>query len=127
MGDMTKNFSRREFACRDNCGFDGIDPRIVVMAQEIRDALGEPIRINSAYRCAKRNAAVGGVKNSFHTTGQAADLSAASGSARLFDTVRQLFADGKLPDLQYCKRYVIKNFVHIDCGKKRNSRFAEGN
>jgi uncharacterized protein YcbK (DUF882 family) len=127
MGDLTKNFSRHEFACKDNCGFDNINPRVVFMAQVIRDALGEPIRINSACRCEKHNAAVGGVKGSYHTTGQAADLSSAVGSTRLFQVIKQLFADGKLNDLQYCKRYIRSNFVHIDCGKKRNVRFVEGN
>jgi uncharacterized protein YcbK (DUF882 family) len=127
MGDMTANFSRREFVCKDGCGYDGIDPRVVGMAQKIRDALGEPIRINSGCRCPKRNAEAGGVGDSYHMKGLAADLSTNVGSARLFEVIKQLFAAGKLPDLQYCKRYVKQNFVHIDCGKKRNGRFAEGN
>ena len=126
MGDLTKNFSRHEFACKDNCGYDNINPRVVYMAQVIRDALGEPISINSGCRCAKRNAAVGGVKDSYHTTGQAADLYTNVGSARLFEVIARLFAAGKLNDLQYCKRYIKKNFVHIDCGKRRNRRFVEG-
>jgi uncharacterized protein YcbK (DUF882 family) len=127
MGDLSKNFSRHEFACQDRCGFDTIDPRVVVMAQVIRDMLGEPIRINSACRCKKHNGKVGGVSGSYHTTGQAADLSSNVGSVRLFQVIKQLYAAGKLNDLQYCKRYIKKNFVHIDCGKKRNNRFAEGN
>jgi uncharacterized protein YcbK (DUF882 family) len=127
LGDLTKDFSRREFACKDNCGYDKIDPRVVVMAQTIRDALGEPIRINSGCRCAKRNASAGGVGDSYHMHGLAADLSSNVGSARLFQVIKQLFAAGKLDALQYCKRYIKSNFVHIDCGKKRNNRFAEGN
>jgi hypothetical protein len=59
--------------------------------------------------------------------GLAADLSSNVGSARLFEVIKQLFAAGKLDALQYCKRYINKNFVHIDYGKKRNNRFAEGN
>jgi uncharacterized protein YcbK (DUF882 family) len=127
VGDLSRSFNRHEFACKDNCGFDKIDPRVVVMAQTIRDALGEPIRVNSGCRCEKHNKTVGGVKDSYHTKGQAADLSTLVGSTRLFSVIKQLYADGKLSDLQYCKRYIKKNFVHIDCGKKRNSRFAEGN
>jgi uncharacterized protein YcbK (DUF882 family) len=127
MGDLSKNFSRHEFACQDYCGYDNINPRVVVMAQTIRDASGKAIRINSGCRCAKHNMAVGGVKNSYHTTGLAADLSCEVGSAQLFEVIKQLFASGKLNALQYCKRYIRKNFVHIDCGKRRNSRFVEGN
>ena len=75
MGDLTKDFSRHEFACKCGCGFDQIDPRVVDMCQVIRDKLGAPVRINSACRCQKRNAQVGGVKDSYHTKGLAADLS----------------------------------------------------
>ena len=42
--------------------------------QPLRDAMKEPIKIGSGYRCTKLNKAVGGVTNSQHTKGQAADL-----------------------------------------------------
>jgi hypothetical protein len=42
--------------------------------QPLRDAMGEPIKIGSGYRCTKLNQAVGGVANSQHIKGQAADL-----------------------------------------------------
>lgn len=42
--------------------------------QPLRDAMGEPIKIGSGYRCTRLNKAVGGVGNSQHTRGQAADL-----------------------------------------------------
>ena len=42
--------------------------------QPLRDAMGEPIKIGSGYRCPALNRAVGGVANSQHTKGQAADL-----------------------------------------------------
>ena len=91
------------------------------MAQTIRDALGVPVRVNSGCRCAKHNAKVGGVKNSKHTLGLAADLSCSKGGKTMFDTVKKLQAEGKLPDLDYCIYYKRKNFIHIDCGGKRNS------
>lgn len=40
----------------------------------IRKELGFPIIINSAYRCVKLNQVVGGVKNSLHLKGRAADI-----------------------------------------------------
>ena len=55
MGDLTKDFSRSEFACKCGCGYDRIDPRVVDMCQVIRDGLGASIRINSACRCERRN------------------------------------------------------------------------
>lgn len=42
--------------------------------EPLRVAMGEPIRISSGYRCEKLNKAVGGVYNSQHLKGQAADL-----------------------------------------------------
>lgn len=43
-----------------------------------RRALGSYIRVNSGYRCPALNAAVGGVANSQHLTGEAADITAGS-------------------------------------------------
>lgn len=42
--------------------------------QPLRDAMGEPIKIGSGYRCPQLNRAVGGVSNSQHVKGEAADL-----------------------------------------------------
>ena len=42
--------------------------------QRLRDAMGESIKIGSGYRCPQLNKAVGGVSNSQHMKGEAADL-----------------------------------------------------
>lgn len=42
--------------------------------QPLRDAMGESIKIGSGYRCPQLNKAVGGVPNSQHMKGEAADL-----------------------------------------------------
>lgn len=42
--------------------------------QELRDLIDKPIRITSGYRCTAHNAAVGGVSDSQHTQGLAADV-----------------------------------------------------
>ena len=42
--------------------------------QPLRDAMQEPIKIGSGYRCHQLNKAVGGVSNSQHVKGEAADL-----------------------------------------------------
>ena len=44
-----------------------------MVLQPLRDRFG-PIRINSGYRCPELNRAVGGVKNSQHMRGEAADI-----------------------------------------------------
>lgn len=40
----------------------------------VREWYGKPIYVNSGYRCKELNAAVGGVANSQHMTGEAADI-----------------------------------------------------
>jgi len=42
--------------------------------EPLREAMGESIKIGSGYRCPQLNRAVGGVANSQHMKGQAADL-----------------------------------------------------
>ncbi|MBQ6939359.1 MAG: peptidase M15, partial [Muribaculaceae bacterium] len=52
-----------------------------------REILGKPIRVNSGYRCATLNNCVGGVANSQHLKGEAADICTGSpeGNRILFD------------------------------------------
>ena len=47
---------------------------VSTILQPLRDKLGMPIIINSGYRNPAYNASVGGVKNSQHLTGCAADI-----------------------------------------------------
>lgn len=119
MANNTKNFKVSEFACKCGCGFNIIDQRVMTMCQTIREVLGVPVRVNSGCRCEKHNKAEGGVKGSKHLTGKAADLSCSKGAKVMFETVKRLYSEGKLPDLDYCIRY--KWGIHIDCGGKRRS------
>lgn len=131
MAKDTKNFRVSEFACKCGCGHNSIDQRVIDMAETIRQALGVPVRVNSGCRCEKHNAKVGGAqkkydkngkllsKGSNHMYGLAADLSCSLGSTKMFEAVKRLHTEGKLPELDYCIRY--KTFIHIDCGGKRKS------
>lgn len=74
MGNISKHFSRSEFACKDNCGFDTVDAELITILEDLREKFDRPVRINSSCRCAKDNARVGGAKNSQHLTGRAADI-----------------------------------------------------
>lgn len=119
MAKNTKNFKTSEFTCHCGCGTNKIDQRVINMAQTIRDALGVPIHVNSGYRCKKHNSQVSKVKNSYHTQGLAADLACSLGAVKMFETVKKLKAEGKLPDLEYC---ILYNWgIHIDCGSKRKN------
>jgi len=79
MGDLTKNFSRREFFCHccselpEDWTSDETPP-LVVALQELRGLAGAPITVVSGYRCPKHNREVGGAQNSYHVLGKAADI-----------------------------------------------------
>ena len=121
MAEATKNFRVEEFACKCGCGANNISQTVINMCQKIRENLGLPVRINSGYRCKQHNAKVGGVKNSYHTQGLAADLSCAKGALALWTVIQNMWNNGELPELSYAIKYA--NFVHIDCGKKRKHVF----
>ena len=93
-------FTRAEFKCK--CGglyCDGypaeIDMNMVKIADEIRARIGKPISINSGLRCKTHNANVGGVSNSQHLLGNAADLGCPIGCtpARMASIAEEIMGD----------------------------------
>jgi uncharacterized protein YcbK (DUF882 family) len=74
MGDLSKNFSRVEFACNDGCGFDTIDAETLQVLEAMRQHFRTPITINSGCRCPSHNRKVGGASNSQHLYGRAVDV-----------------------------------------------------
>lgn len=80
---LSQNFSRIEFECGCNCGFDNISPLLIEKLQQLRDELGRPVRINSGCRCASHNEEVGGASASSHLGGFAADIDCSSNDARM--------------------------------------------
>lgn len=73
MGNLTKNLSRHEFACRCGCGFDTVDTETLKVIQDACDYFECSVIINSGCRCEKHNTKVGGTKGSKHLQGRAAD------------------------------------------------------
>lgn len=73
------NFTEDEFKCNCGCGHD-VEPELKVKIQKLRNLLTErakhdtPLVITAGYRCAEENKRVGGVANSLHMQGKAADL-----------------------------------------------------
>ena len=71
-------FDTKEFESKDGrqSPFDDtvVKRELIVKLNAIRSKYGKPIVVNSGYRSPEHNAAVGGVKNSFHTLGLAADI-----------------------------------------------------
>lgn len=78
---LTKDFRVREFRCKDGSDKILIDTDLVNLLQQIRDAFGRAVTINSAYRTPTHNKRVGGASNSQHVKGTAADIRVPGGSA----------------------------------------------
>ena len=72
------NFRKDEFACKCGEYCNGhpvdVDEKLLVLLQKIRDHFGKAVVITSAVRCKTHNKAVGGVSNSQHLYGTAADI-----------------------------------------------------
>lgn len=74
-----KFFKFEEFRCRC-CGGpppavrENIEALVTEVLDPARQRYGGLVLVNSGYRCARHNAAVGGVANSQHLKGEAADI-----------------------------------------------------
>jgi len=111
MGDISKNFSRSEFACKCGCGFATVDVELLRTLEVVRANFGKPIRINSACRCDDYNKRVGGSQGSKHKQGIAADIVVKD--IKPYDVY--LFLDGFMPNNYGLGTY--KTFTHIDTRK----------
>lgn len=73
---LSKNFHLSEFTCKcGRCRNQLIGMKMISLLQQVRDKMGVPLYITSAYRCPTHNTNVGGVSNSRHTCGDAIDIS----------------------------------------------------
>lgn len=77
--NSVKYFKKSEFKCQ--CGGKycngypaDISPKLIDILEKLRTYFGKPITITSGLRCSKHNAEVGGVSNSQHMYGKAADI-----------------------------------------------------
>lgn len=77
-GQLTTNFNISEFACKDGTAVPASlranAKELAQNLQKLRDAVGKPININSAYRTPKHNKSIGGKSNSQHLYAKAADI-----------------------------------------------------
>lgn len=118
MGTISEDFSYREFEASETAGCQGIMNVITTVQvrdsikalvedvlQPLRTAWGKPLVINSGYRCPELNRAVGGVPDSQHVKGEAADVACDDPYA-----LAQLAYDLGLP---YDQMILYPTFVHF--------------
>lgn len=111
---FSEHFAKSEFVC--HCcgqGADKIDPRLVELLEQLRAKAGKSVHLNCAYRCPTHNAEVGGVPNSQHVLGTAADITIPEiGFERARELVSSLDFDGTgfYPPLSAGGAW----FIHVD-------------
>lgn len=134
---LSKNFSLAEMVASgtakrmniDNTPNEEVLGNLTKLAEEvlqpIRDAWGAPVVVSSAYRCPKLNKAVGGVENSDHKFGCAADIHTLSDKVvdnkKLFDLIVKMADDGKISCRQIIDEYGY-NWIHVSINNKYNSK-----
>lgn len=115
---ISKNFTVKEFACKDGSDVVLIDCELVTILQCLRNTFGKPVFITSAYRTEEHNKSVGGAKNSQHLLGKAADIYIQGVSLQKIKDVIETIMPSRGGIIVYNK----KGFVHIDT---RETRYRE--
>ena len=108
-----KNFSPAEIACRGT-GQLKLHPEALDKLQALRDRLGKPLILRSAYRSLEHNHAVGGAKTSKHMNGTAFDIAMGNHDPVAFETAAR---DVGFLGFGY---YPRSGFMHIDLGPARS-------
>lgn len=135
MGTVSKNFDYKEFEKTDVPGMqvkntiasvevrDNIKALVDEVLQPLRDAWGEPLAINSGYRCPEVNKAVGGVPTSGHTKGEAADVCpfGRNGHGDI-EVVRKLAITARDLGLPFDQMILYPTFVHFSHKRKGTQR-----
>ena len=106
------NFSPAEIACRGN-GSLRINEEALDKLQALRDRLGKPLIVRSAYRSPEHNRAVGGAPRSKHMDGTAFDIAMANHDPVVFEAVAR-----EVGSLGF-GFYPRSGFIHIDLGPAR--------
>jgi hypothetical protein len=107
------NFSPAEIACRGT-GKLLVNAAALDRLQALRDRLGKPLIIRSAYRSREHNRAVGGAKASKHMEGIAFDVAMANHDPEVFE------AAARAVGFQGFGFYPRSGFMHVDLGPARS-------
>ena len=107
MTQISKHFTRREFACKCGCGQDTVDAETLEICEKVRAHFDEPTTVHSGNRCPEYNRRVGGAKSSQHLISRAADISVRNTPpSEVADYIETILEDGGLG------RY--PTFTHLD-------------
>jgi len=115
---IAKYFNLSEFTC-PCCNLVMLHPRLLGKLVELRKILERPVYITSGYRCPKYNQKVGGVPNSYHLIGLAADI-----KVKDINLIELLEICENI-DFNGIGFYEKKNFLHLDVRPTKRNRWRE--
>ena len=97
---------------------DNLEILINECLDKIREAFGNPIYVNSGYRCKELNDRVKGSKTSHHLYGKAADITLKSKKLNkvLFNLIQDMIKSGTLKCTQLIDEYNYQ-WIHISYDK----------
>ena len=116
--NIALHFKLSEFSC-PCCKRVMLHPKLLAKLVELRNILERPIYITSGYRCPEYNQKIGGVVNSYHCIGLAADIQVKDIS--LID----LLGYAEEIDFNGIGFYEKKNFLHLDVRPTKRTRWRE--
>lgn len=107
---------------------DNFRDKLLPVLNKLREAWGEPIKITSGFRSFALNKAVGGVQNSMHMKGLAADLVPVNGNFEYFKNFVQLYFQDKSFDQIILEKSGNSKWVHLGIesndGRQRKQLFG---
>ena len=112
--EAIKYFKVREFACKDGSDFILLSPELLDVLYRIRLHFNAPVMITSGYRTESHNKKVGGVRDSKHVKGIAADIVVKGVSPSKVAA----YADLLMPDKGGIGEY--RTFVHVDVRQEKS-------
>ncbi len=124
---LSPHFTDSECACRCGCGKCDVSPRLLMLAEKIRDIFHAPLVTHSVCRCEVHNERVKGVKNSQHLKGKAMDFHVKgleSAPEVVYNSILRAYQDGLLPELGAL--FLYDWGVHIDV-RACDGRLKTGN
>ena len=111
---LSEHFSKKEMECRC-CGDLKINMALVLALEDLRKLTGgKEITVNCAYRCPKHNAEVGGVSDSQHLLGNAADIKCKGLTPKQLAALAE-----KVERFNKGGIGIYPTFVHVDVRNKR--------
>ena len=115
---IAPHFNLSEFSC-PCCKRVMLHPLLLEKLEKLRKVIERPVYITSGYRCFEYNRKVGGVPNSYHRIGLAADI-----KVRDINLI-ELLEVCENRDFNGIGFYEKKNFLHLDVRPTKRTRWRE--